>query len=225
MLGCGAGCKAGDEMTTELPANKAARVDWVIRAPDNVEMRRRYDLWAKAYDGDVGDVQDYLAPGKVAQVAGQVLDRAARIMDAGAGTGLLGTALQSLGFSDLVAVDYSDQMLEIARMKAVYSETHVCDLSRQTAFPPASFDAVVTCGTTSQMPPTALREFARLLRPGGRVVFGVIPDAWVTCGWAEIEAELAAEGRLRRISRGVPFQMMPTTEPDFMCEVWVMEVA
>jgi predicted TPR repeat methyltransferase len=196
----------------------------VIRAQDNAEMRRRYDLWAQAYDGDVGDVQDYLAPGQVAQVAGQVLDRAARIMDAGAGTGLLGAGLRDLGFRELVAVDYSDQMLGIARGKAVYTETHVCDLSRQTAFPPASFDAVVTCGTTSQMPSAALREFARVLRPGGRIVFGVIPDAWVTCGWAGIEAELEAAGRLRVISRGVPFQMMPTTEPEFMCEVWVMEV-
>jgi SAM-dependent methyltransferase len=211
-------------MTTELPANKAARVDWVIRASDNAEMRRRYDLWAKAYDGDVGDMQDYLAPGEVAQVAGQVLDRAARIMDAGAGTGLLGAALQRLGFRDLVAVDYSDQMLEIARMKAIYSETLVCDLSRQTAFLPASFDAVVTSGTTSQMPAAALREFVRVLRPGGRIVFGVIPDAWVSCGWAGIAADLEAAGRLRVISRGAPFQMMPTTEPEFMCEVWVMEV-
>ncbi|MFN5996251.1 MAG: class I SAM-dependent DNA methyltransferase [Paracoccaceae bacterium] len=211
-------------MTTELPADKAARVDWVIRASDNAEMRRRYDLWAKAYDGDVGDVQDYLAPGEVAQVAGQVLDRAARIMDAGAGTGLLGAALQRLGFRNLVAVDYSDQMLEIARMKAIYSETVVCDLSRQTAFLPASFDAVVTSGTTSQMPAAALREFVRVLRPGGRIVFGVIPDAWVSCGWAGIAADLEAAGRLRVISRGAPFQMMPTTEPEFMCEVWVMEV-
>ena len=211
-------------MTTELPANKAARVDWVIRASDNAEMRRRYELWAKAYDGDVGDMQDYLAPGEVAQVAGQVLDQAARIMDAGAGTGLLGAALQRLGFRDLVAVDYSDQMLEIARMKAIYSETLVCDLSRQTAFLPASFDAVVTSGTTSQMPAAALREFVRVLRPGGRIVFGVIPDAWVSCGWAGIAADLEAAGRLRVISRGAPFQMMPTTEPEFMCEVWVMEV-
>jgi hypothetical protein len=74
------------------------------------------------------------------------------------------------------------------------------------------------------MPSAALSEFVRLLRPGGRIVFGVIPEAWVSCGWAAVEAELTAAGRLRVINRGVPFQMMPTTEPEFMCEVWVMEV-
>ncbi|MES2335894.1 MAG: class I SAM-dependent methyltransferase [Pseudomonadota bacterium] len=211
-------------MAGELPDSKVARVNWVIRAPDNAEMRRRYDLWAEAYDGDVGDVEDYLAPREVARVAGGVLHRTARIMDAGAGTGLLGFVLQGMGFRDLVAVDYSPQMLEIARGKAIYSEVHVCDLSRPTPFPPATFDAVVTCGTTSQMPSTALNEFVRVLRPGGRIVFGVIPEAWESCGWARVLAELEAAPRLRVTSRGTPFQMMPTTEPDFLCEVWVMEV-
>ncbi len=208
----------------ELPETKAARVDWVIRAPDNAEMRRRYDIWAGAYDGDVGAVEDYLAPAEVAQVAGTVLARAARIMDAGAGTGLLGAAMQRLGFQTLVAVDYSEQMLAVARGKAIYAEHHVCDLSQPTAFAAGTFDAVVTCGTTSQMPSAALREFVRLVRPGGLIVFGVIPDAWVSRGWAAIRAELEADGAIALISRSAPFQMMPTTEPDFICEVWVIEV-
>jgi hypothetical protein len=80
-------------------------------------------------------------------------------------------------------------------------------------------------GTTSQMPSASLRELVRLLRPGGRIVFAVIPEAWVSFGWAAILAEMEAKGRLTVISRGAPFQMMPTTEPEFICEVWVMEVA
>lgn len=218
------GQSEGGMMTIELPKTKAARVDWVIRAPDNAEMRRRYDIWAKAYDSDVGAVDDYLAPMETAQVAGLVLERAARIMDAGAGTGLLGEALKGLGFRNLVAVDYSGQMLEVARGKAIYAELHICDLSKPTSFAPGSFDAVVTCGTTSQMPSVSLREFVRLLRPGGKIVFGVIPDAWVSCGWAAILADLEADGAVALVSRSAPFQMMPTTEPDFICEVWVMEV-
>ncbi|WP_309664707.1 class I SAM-dependent methyltransferase [Tabrizicola sp.] len=210
-------------MTDELPQTKAARVDWVIRAPDNAEMRRRYDIWANAYDSDVGAVEDYLAPMEVAKVVGQVLERSARILDAGAGTGLLGQALKDSGFHNIVAVDYSDQMLEIARGKAIYTELHICDLNNATAFAPASFDAVVTCGTTSQMPSASLREFARLLRPGGSIVFAVLPEAWESCGWAVIMKELEAAHRLTLGSRGVPFQMMPTTEPDFMCEIWVLK--
>ena len=212
-------------MSDELPATKAARVDWVIRAPDNAEMRRRYDIWAQAYDSDVGAVDDYLAPMETAKVAVRVLDPEARIMDAGAGTGLLGQPLSEAGFRNLIAVDYAAQMLEIARAKGVYRELHTCDLSQPTAFPARSFDAVVTCGTTSQMPSASLREFVRLLRPGGRIIFAVIPEAWERCGWAAILAELVAAGSLTVTSRGAPFQMMPTTEPEFFCEVWVMQVA
>jgi predicted TPR repeat methyltransferase len=210
---------------SELPTTKAARVDWVIRAPDNAEMRRRYDLWAQAYDSDVGAVDDYLAPMETARVAADVLDPGARVLDAGAGTGLLGAAMQARGFRDLVAVDYSAPMLEIARGKGIYAEIHTCDLSKPTALQAQSFDAVVTSGTTSQMPPAALREFVRVLRPGGRIVFAVIPDAWVSCGWADIQADLEAAGRLTVLGRGAPFQMMPTTEPEFFCEIRVMQVA
>lgn len=211
-------------MTAELPDTKAARVDWVIRAPNNAEMRRRYDIWAQAYDSDVGAVDDYLAPTEVAKLAGQTLERRARIMDAGAGTGLLGDALKNLGFRNLVAVDYSEPMLAVARGKDIYAELHVCDLSRPTVFAPEAFDAVVSCGTTSQMPSEALREFVRLLSPGGLIIFGVIPEAWANCGWSSIQAELEAEGKIALVSRGAPFQMMPTTEPEFMCEVWVFQV-
>jgi predicted TPR repeat methyltransferase len=211
-------------MSDELPDTKAARVDWVIRAPNNAEMRRRYDIWAQAYDSDVGAVDDYLAPMELAKVAATVLGRGAKIMDAGAGTGLLGTALKERGFQNLVAVDYSDQMLEVARKKSIYRELYTCDLGQPTTFAARSFDAVVTSGTTSQMPSAGLREFVRLVRSGGMIIFAVIPEAWERCGWAAILSELEATGLVTVLSRGAPFQMMPTTEPEFMCEIWVIEV-
>jgi predicted TPR repeat methyltransferase len=210
-------------MQDELPQTKAGRIDWVIRAPNNAEMRRRYDVWARAYDSDVGAVDDYLAPMETAKVAADVLDHSARILDAGAGTGLLGAALKARGFRDLTAVDYSAPMLEIARAKGIYAEIHTCDLSKPTALPAQSFDAVVTCGTTSQMPPASLQEFLRVLRPGGKIIFAVIPDAWVSCGWADILARMETAGHLRVVSRGPAFQMMPTTEPQFYCEIWVLQ--
>lgn len=211
-------------MTTELPDTKAARIDWVIRAPDNAEMRRRYDIWAQAYDADVGSAEDYLGPMETAKVAKGVFNPDARIMDAGAGTGLLGETLSQEGFRNLIAVDYSAEMLAIAQGKDIYSELHTCDLSAPTDFPTNAFDGVVTCGTTSQMPSASLREFERIIRPGGAIVFAVVPDPWQACGYADIYADLHRAGRLSLKSRGAPFQMMPTTEPEFYCEIWVIEV-
>ncbi|MEO0371831.1 MAG: class I SAM-dependent methyltransferase, partial [Pseudomonadota bacterium] len=165
-------------MTDELPDNQAARVDWVIRAPSNEEMRRRYDIWAVQYDGDVGSLDDYIAPAELTKVAASVLDRDARVIDAGAGTGLVGAALKEVGFSNLTALDYSAGMLELAAAKGIYGALHQVDLSRETDLPADKADALVTCGTTTQVPPSALREYVRLVRPGGKIVFAVVTGTW-----------------------------------------------
>ena len=209
----------------ELPKTKSERVDWVIRADTNEELIRRYDLWAQLYDSDVGSYEDYLVPAEAVRIAKSTLNLKDRIFDAGAGTGLVGQALNDAGFSEIVAVDYSEKMLEIARSKDVYNEIHQCDLGKETHFEDNTFDAVITCGTTSQMPSYSLREFVRLVRAGGCVIFAVIREPWESCGYRAIYEELNAAGKISIESRGEPFQMMPTTEPDFYCEIWTMRVS
>ena len=208
----------------ELPGTKASRLDWVIHAKTNEEMRRRYDLWAEEYDGDVGSYDDYLVPLEATKVAAQILDKDALILDAGAGTGLVGQALKEAGFRRLVAVDYSQGMLDVARQKQVYQALHQCDLNGPTEFEAGSIDCVITCGTTSQMPCASLREFTRIVCAGGHVIFAVVPDAWVEFGYADVLSELEVAGKISVERRGETFQMLPTTEPEFYCEIWVMTV-
>ncbi|WP_317056285.1 class I SAM-dependent DNA methyltransferase [Roseovarius rhodophyticola] len=209
----------------ELPDNQADRVDWVIRAPDNQELRRRYDIWAAQYDGDVGSVDDYLAPLELAKTATRHLTPDMSIIDAGAGTGLVGEALQREGFNHLTALDFSENMLDIARTKGIYAALHQCDLSQQTALDADCADALVSCGTTTQVPCASLREYARLVRPGGKIIFAAVQGTWDEFGYADVLAELESAGKLRVTERGQPFQMMPTTEPQFICEIWVMNVS
>lgn len=209
---------------SELPDTKAARVDWVVRSPDNEEMRVRYDLWAQTYDKDVGSYEDYLVPLEATKVAETVLAKDALIVDAGAGTGLVGEALNAVGFERLIAIDYSEGMLDVARRKNVYQYLQQADLSEPTNFEDASVDCVISCGTTSQMPCASLREFVRIVRRDGKIIFGVVPDAWVEFGYANVFSELEEAGLISIESRGEPFQMMPTTEPEFFCEIWVMKV-
>ena len=159
----------------------------------------------------------------------QVLGEAARAVDAdpdrvAAQVTPPGAALKAAGFENLVAVDYSAGMLEIAARKGIYRETMQADLSQRTAFPDDAFDAVVTVGTTSQMPCESLRELVRLVRPGGRIVFTVYPEAYVNRGYAAIQQEFEAEGRLSVIYRGEAFQALPTPEPEIWYEIWVFEI-
>jgi predicted TPR repeat methyltransferase len=208
----------------ELPKTLEERVSWVVAAPDQTELERRYDLWARKYDADVGEAEAYRAPVAAAEVAARYLDKSARILDAGAGTGLSGEALHAAGFDDLVAVDISAGMLEQAQRKGVYREIRRMDLGRRIDFDDDRFDAVVTVGTTSQMPAASLREFVRVVRPGGHIVFTVWVEAFIERGYAAIQEELEVEGRLAVIFTGEPFQVLPTSEPHMYYEVWVFEV-
>lgn len=211
-------------MSDELPDSKAGRVDWVIRAPDNAEMRRRYDIWAEQYDNDVGSVSDYCAPGELAKMAARHIDPGALIIDAGAGTGLLAAALTEHGYKNLIALDYSERMLAVARAKGLYRQLQQVDLSRPTALEANVADALVTCGTTTQVPCASLNEYVRLVKAGGKIVFAAVQGTWEECGYAAIYKELEDRSQIALFERGEPFQMMPTTEPDFICEIWVMEV-
>lgn len=208
----------------ELPDSKQGRVDWVIRAPDNAEMRRRYDVWAEQYDNDVGSVEDYSAPGELARMAEKHIEPGALIIDAGAGTGLLGAAMKQKGFQNMIALDYSEKMLAVARGKGLYQAVHQCDLTQQTHLEAGRADALVTCGTTTQVPCVSLNEYVRLVISGGKIIFAAVQGTWEEFGYAAIYKELEDRSQIALIERGEPFQMMPTTEPDFICEIWVMEV-
>jgi len=102
--------------------------------------------------------------------------RGERILDAGCGTGRLAQELAARG-AEVTGVDVSPAMLEIARKKmqgkkAVFLRADVTVLP----FAPASFDAAV-CFTVLEFipePEEALRELWRVIRPGGRMVIGVL---------------------------------------------------
>jgi SAM-dependent methyltransferase len=210
--------------TSELPDDALARVAWVIRAPTQAELRRRYDLWAGTYDRDIGRIEDYLAPSATAAVAATHLARDARILDAGAGTGLSGQALRDAGFADLTGLDFAERMLAVASAKGIYRETIAADLTRRTPLGDGAFDAVVTVGTTSQIPGASLREYVRVTRPGGRIIVANWLKAWREQGYAAIQAEFERQGRLALLETGAPFQALPTTEPEIVYEIWVFAV-
>jgi ubiquinone/menaquinone biosynthesis C-methylase UbiE len=209
---------------SKLPESVAERIAWVIDDVDQKELRRRYDLWAAHYDADVDSGEVYGAPMVMAEVAGKFLSKTDRILDAGAGTGLSGAALKAVGFENLTAIDYSAGMLEVAAKKGIYRETMHADLGAVTPLAENSFDAVTTVGTTSQMPAHSLKEFVRVVRPEGHIVFCLWPTAYLERGYSAIQQGFEAEGRLAVIYKSEPFLPLPTTEPDLVNEVWVFEV-
>ena len=63
-------------------------------------------------------------PRMAAEILERFVGKGARVLDAGAGTGLVGVELNRLGFSNLEAMDISRGMLAVAGTKNVYCALH-----------------------------------------------------------------------------------------------------
>ncbi|KAJ0419363.1 S-adenosyl-L-methionine-dependent methyltransferase [Aspergillus carlsbadensis] len=167
-----------------------------------------YDEWASSYNTDLADAsQNYVAPILTAQAALQVNSNAKpTVLDAGCGTGLVGQALAKGGATLIDGADLSPPMLNIARETGVYRDLILADLTQPISRPDESYDIVTCCGTFTRGhvgPDPALREFLRVLRPGGIIVATVLYEIWLSGGYkAEVE-KIEAEGLARVVSTDV----------------------
>jgi ubiquinone/menaquinone biosynthesis C-methylase UbiE len=137
--------------------------------------RSSYASWAPTYDSDPNP-QTALEYGPVLEA---LAARAGEhVLDAACGTGRYTVALHEAGV-EVTGCDFSPEMLAIARAKLPNVELIGADLNQPLPFSEASFDAVLCAQALKHLPElhTPIREFARVLRPGGRLVFSVThPD-------------------------------------------------
>jgi ubiquinone/menaquinone biosynthesis C-methylase UbiE len=137
-----------------------------------------YAAWSESYDGPnpLIDVEEAILRPMIEGL------EPGRAIDAASGTGRLASILSELGH-DVVGVDASEPMLDRARAKGIpasfergsYEDLPVDD---------HAFD-LVTCTlalthTTDLVPP--MREFARVLRPGGRVILSDVHPIAIATG-------------------------------------------
>ena len=109
MIGCCAAVASG--CSAHRSRRSRVDLDRLYGARDIGELKTEYDRIAPAYDAELVDGMGYRSPAAVTAVARRVLPSDARILDAGAGTGLLGVALADAGFTRLDALDLSPGML------------------------------------------------------------------------------------------------------------------
>ncbi len=202
------------------------RVQWVYSSRNNEELAKRYNDWAKDYDSDLEQDFEWLAPQRAAEVFAKHVPKDGRILDAGAGTGLVGKFLSEDDYSKLVAMDLSWGMLEEARKKNVYQEFHQMVMGEPLDFSADDFDAVVSVGvlTVGHAPASSLDELIRITRPGGYVVFSLRPDVYETGGFKEKQAELESAGKWQLAEESEKFQPLPKGEPEVYHQVWVYRV-
>jgi len=164
---------------------KQDKIQWVFSSRNNEELAERYAQWARGYDTELERDLGWWGPRRTAELFAKYVPGGARVLDAGAGTGLMGVVLAGLGYDDLVAMDLSHEMLEEAKGKNVYRELHRMVMGESLDFATDSFDAVVSTGvlTTGHAPPGSLDELVRITRPGGHIIFTLRVEVYESGGF------------------------------------------
>ena len=105
------------------------------------------------------------------------------VLDAACGTGRYSAVLAGRGH-EVIGVDQSGAMLDIARKKLPAADFREGDLTA-LPLPDRSVDAVVCALALVHVPDLsrAMREFARVMRPGGRLVISDVHPFLVILGW------------------------------------------
>ena len=132
-------------------------------------------VYAGWRDSSLGEITEALEHRLIFRLTGPLGGKL--VLDAGCGDGTLARAAAREGASRVCGCDLDPRMVAKARMTAIRDGIPI-DLSvarlQALPFPDNTFD-VVTCITVLAFVPDAVRavrEMARVLRPGGRLVIG-----------------------------------------------------
>ena len=164
-----------------------------LHAADLVELEHIYKNWAKKYEDDVINLAGYVGHLITSELLLSYLSNTqTKILDAGCGTGLVGEILNKNSFQNLIGVDFSQEMLNIAKQKNVYQSLDLVDLTKKLDYEDNLFDAVICAGTFTcgHVGPEALREMVRITKQGGYICFTVRKQEWEASPYMQIINDL-----------------------------------
>ncbi len=204
---------------------KTDDLDAVYGAKSPEETRAIYDDWAANYDTELM-AKGYWLPMLAAGLVARYVAAEEPVLDAGCGTGLIGVTLGALGHRRIAGLDLAEGMVATAERLGVYERLYTHRLGTPIPEPDGAFGAVVSTGSfgPGHAPPESLEEFARVVRPGGHVIFNVVEASWEEQGFPAVIDRLAAAGRWRERERSAPVRAFLLAEPELMVRFFVYEV-
>jgi predicted TPR repeat methyltransferase len=208
------------------PLQRTYKTDTATNAESSQEVAEIYDNWAEDYERRILGY-GYSTPAVTAGFFGRyVKPEDGAVLDAGAGTGITGAVLEPLGYRDLIGIDISPNMLELAREKGVYKDLHQMELGGPLDFPSDAFAAIVSTGVfaAGHAPPESFEELIRVSKPGGYVIFSVRTDVYVEGGFKEKQEALEREGRWQLVEVTEPFSHLRFEDPELKVRVFAYRV-
>ena len=190
--------------------NHGGALGAVYEAKRPEEIAEIYDGWSQTYDQEMA-VAGYRHPSICLALLARHLPRgSAPLLDAGAGTGLIGEWLGIMGYPHVEALDISQGMLAQAAKKGVYKAFHNLALGGPLPFADGHFAGIISAGvfTSGHVGIEGLDELIRICRPGGVLVLTVKNTLW-DGGFSARISELEGQGLIARAEETEPYVSMP----------------
>ena len=206
---------------------KTYSTDTATDAKSSQQVMEIYDSWAEDYERRILSY-GYSTPAVAAWFLGRLAGpEAGAVLDAGAGTGIMGAVLAPLGYEGMVGIDVSRSMLEFAREKGVYEELRQMELGKPLDLPDDAFAAVVSTGVfaAGHAPPGSFDELLRVTKSGGHIIFSVRTDVYVEEGFEEKQRALEDEGRWQPVASSEPFAHLRHENPDLKVQIFAYRVS
>lgn len=216
---------SGNEAASDsLPEERQERVGWAYKVAKETERaRERFDAWAEDYDRDVHDLLGWNGPDATREYVLKHIEKDASILDAGAGTGLMGVLLRENGYHDLTGTDISQKMLDVARAKKIYKQDFQADLTKPLPVNNESFDCVVCVGVSGYMIAQTIGDFVRILKPSGHIIYTISDKHYYEHGYSDVVEALALTGCINILEKGEEFAALPISDPHHKARVHVYQ--
>lgn len=148
----------------------------IYKLTSKEEVLKYYRKWTEnnQYNKDMV-IWDYAAPLNAANLLNKYsTNKSINILDAGCGSGLVGEELKKLGYTNIIGVDFSQNMLDLVK-KEIYQYLKIIDLNENLNYQDDHFDAITCIGTFTygHVKAKTLDEFIRITKQKGLICFTV----------------------------------------------------
>lgn len=145
-----------------------------------------YTKWAATYDDELVR-NGYRSPQRCAEALARFVPLDDPVLDAGCGTGLSGSALATVGYTDVSGQDVNAEMIEKARERDLYRDLWVADPDDPFPFEVGTYAAMAAIGVIGPGagPASLLGAALSALDTGGHIVFSYNDLALATPEFAD----------------------------------------
>ena len=201
--------------------------DWlktVYGETSSLKLNKHYKKWSNSYDQDMQE-WGYAYPVQLKKILKENLriKKNIKILDAGCGTGYVAEALVELKFKNIVGIDFSQAMLEIAKQKKIYSKLICQSLNEKIKLRSNQFELVICTGvlTSGHVGPDSIKELIRVVKPCGYFICSIAESIFKKNGFKKEIENLSELAKMEFVSE--QFIALPKNKNSAKSRMYILQ--